>query len=97
MPAVTVCEAGVADTVKSGTAVTTKVTVAVAVKLPLVPFTVRVYVPVGVDELVETFSVELPEPLTEAGENVALAPVGNPETVKPTLLLKPFDGVTVTV
>ena len=47
--------------------------------------------------LVETFSVELPEPVTVVGEKDALAPLGNPETVKPTLPLKPFAGVTVMV
>ena len=41
--------------------------------------------------------VEFPEPVTEAGLNDALVPLGNPVALKLTALLKPFDGVTVAV
>lgn len=39
---------------------------------------VSVYVPVGVVIAVETVSAELPEPETEVGLKLAVAPVGNP-------------------
>jgi hypothetical protein len=42
-------------------------------------------------------SVELPEPLTEAGLNVAIAPEGSGLTLKATVPVKPPDGVTVAV
>jgi hypothetical protein len=45
--------------------------------------------------LVLTDRVEDPDPVTEAGLKLALAPVGNPLTVRPTLLLNPPDPVTV--
>jgi len=42
--------------------------------------------------------VLLPEPpVIEVGLNVALAPGGNPLALKLTLLVKPFDGLTVAV
>jgi hypothetical protein len=40
--------------------------------------------------------LEDPEPVTEAGLKVALAPTGNPVALKVTIPLKPPDGVTVT-
>jgi len=47
---------------------------------------------------VVTVIVEFPEPLTEAGMNVALAPVGRADvTLKVTVPLKLFCGVTVIV
>jgi len=53
---------------------------------------------IGVLELVLTFMVLLPEPpVIEVGLNVAPAPVGNPLALKVTLLVKPFDGLTVAV
>ena len=42
-------------------------------------------------------SVELPEPLIEAGLKDALAPVGNPLMLRLTLSLNPPLGVIVTV
>ncbi len=45
-----------------------------------------------------TVIVELPEPLTEVGLKLALAPDGRPDvTPKVTAPLKPFCGVTVIV
>ena len=41
--------------------------------------------------------VEEPEPLTEVGLKVALAPEGRPLTLKLTELVNPFEGLTVTV
>ena len=51
-------------------------------RLPLVPVMVSVYVPVGVVVDVETVSVELPEPETDDGLKLAVAPVGNPLTLR---------------
>ena len=43
------------------------------------------------------FRVELPEVATDVGVNVALAPVGNPTTFKPTFPVNPPEDATVTV
>src|SRR5579859_4361417 len=67
------------------------------VKLPLLPQTVNALEPPAVLFAVETPSVEAPEPGTEAGLKLPLAPAGNPLTLNDTLLLKPFRAVTVTV
>jgi hypothetical protein len=50
-----------------------------------------------VEPVVEMLSVELPEPVTDVGLKLALAPVGKPLTLKLTLLLKLLVGVTVVV
>jgi len=52
---------------------------------------------VGVDVDVVTVIVELPEPFTEVGLKMALAPDGRPDAPKVTMPLKPFCGVTVIV
>ena len=64
---------------------------------PLVPLIVSVYVPVGVEALVETLMVVDPEVLTDAGLNEAVAPVGSPVTLNATVPLNPVPGVTVAV
>src|SRR5580765_3185942 len=69
LPTGIVCDAGVAETEKS---VTTSVTVSLCVRLPLVPVTVSVKLPTGVEPVVDTLSVELPEPLTDAGLKLAV-------------------------
>ena len=46
---------------------------------------------------VVTVNVEDPEPLTEAGLNVPVAPAGSPLTVSETTPLKPPDAVIVGV
>jgi hypothetical protein len=46
---------------------------------------------------VVTLIVELPEPLTEAGLKLALAPDGRPDAVRLTVPLNPLTGVTVAV
>jgi len=78
-------------------AFTTRVTVAECTRLPLVPVIVRVKVPADVVELVETDKVELPEPATEVGVKLPLAPLGNPPTLKATVPVKPFIAVTLAV
>jgi len=95
-PAITVCVLGDPEIVKSG-GITTSVALALWLKLPLVPVIVSAELPVGVLLLVCTVSVELPEPVTDVGLNVAVAPVGNPLAVKLTLPAKPFKLPTFTV
>ena len=51
----------------------------------------------GVVEVVLTVSVEDPDPVTEVGLNVALAPVVSPLTLKLTALLKPLLAETFIV
>jgi hypothetical protein len=50
--------------------------------LPLVPVTVRGYVPGGVLMAVVIVNVEAPLGVTEAGEKPAEAPVGRPEMAR---------------
>jgi hypothetical protein len=77
---------------------TTRVTVAVWVRLPLFPVTVRVKFPVGVLELVVTLMLLVPEPpLIGFVPKLAVAPVGSPLALKVTLPVKPFSGATVAV
>jgi hypothetical protein len=54
-------------------------------------------VPGGVELEVLTAMVVEPEPETEVGEKLAVAPEGNPATLKLTIPLNPFEGVTLTV
>ena len=68
---------GVALIVKSPV-FTTIETVVVCRSAPLVPVIVKVYVPAGVLVLVETVRTPEVVPVRLAGENPALAPVGNP-------------------
>ena len=53
---------------------------------------VSVNVPVGVAGAVVTVMVEVPNPATDVGLNVAVAPVGNPLTENATVPLKPFTA-----
>lgn len=76
---------------------TTSVTVVERTSDPLVPVTVSVKAPAGVDVEVVTDRVELPEPATEVGLKAPVAPPGNPLTLKLTAPVKPPDGVTVAV
>ena len=76
---------------------TVRVAVAVFTSEPLVPFTVSVYVPVGVLVAVRTVRVELPEPVTEVGLNEPVEFAGRPLTLKVTTPLNPPAAVTVAV
>ena len=78
-------------------ALTTSVTVAVWLRLPLVPLIVSVYVPAVVVDLVATLKVEVPEPVTEVGLKVPVAPVGIPVTLRLTAELNPFVAPMVAV
>src|ERR1019366_2741397 len=67
----------------------------VCVRLPLVPVIVSVGLPIGVLVVVVTFSVALPEPVTDAGLNNPDAPAGRPLTLRATLPVKPFSAPTL--
>ena len=86
---------------KSGAADTVRLTVAVWVLPPPEPVTVRVDVPVAAEAETATVRVEvaeLPEVrVTEVGFNVAVTPVGAPETERLTVPVKPLRDVTVIV
>jgi hypothetical protein len=62
-----------------------------------VPLIVSVLEPAGVLALVITVMVDDPEPATEAGLKLALAPAGNPLALKVTVPVNPPEPVTVTV
>ena len=61
------------------------------------PVTLTVELPSVAAVVVLTVSVADPEPVTEVGLKVPVAPEGSPETPRFTTPLKPFTGVTVTV
>jgi hypothetical protein len=96
-PRATLTVVGEADKLKSGDAVafTVRLTVAVCVRLPDVPVMVTVAVPVVAVEL--AVSVNVLVVVAGFGLNAAVTPVGKPEAVKLTLLVNPFNRVTVTV
>jgi hypothetical protein len=75
--------------------------VVVAERLPLVPLTVNVTVPVVAELLAVSVKVEVALPsadgVTELGENEAVTPEGNPETVSATAELKLLLLATVIV
>jgi hypothetical protein len=77
--------------------VTTRLTVVVCTVVPLVPVIVMVNVPVGVVLAVVTVIVEEPEPVTEVGLKVALAPDGRPLALKVTAPANPFTAAIVAV
>jgi len=85
------------ETVGRGGGVTVSVIVVVFVEVPDVPVIVRLNVPVGVVLAVVTVIVEEPEPLTEVGLNVALAPDGSPLALKVTAPANPFTAAIVAV
>jgi len=64
---------------------------------PLVPLMVRVEVLAELPAGIVTVSVEVPDVLTEVGENDAVAPDGKPLTDKSTALVNEPSALTVTV
>ena len=82
---------------KDGTALIINVTFVECESVPLVPVTVNVLVPTGVDVEVLTVMVEEPEPLTDVGTKFALAPLGKPAALKFTVPLKPLMLPMLTV
>ncbi len=75
--------------------VTVSDTVVLCFRLPLLPVMVKGNVPLELPTV--TVIVEEPDVFTDSGLKLALAPPGNPLTLKLTVPLKPPDGVTVTV
>lgn len=98
-PRRTVMLAGESEMVKfgAGAGLTVRLTVVECDKLPLAPVTVKVNVPVVVLVLVVIDKVLEPDPVTEVGLKLALAPLGNPLTLKPTAPANPPDPVIVVV
>jgi hypothetical protein len=94
-PLVTVLLVGDSEIEKSPA--TISVTLALLVTGPLVPLIVRMYVPGGVDALVDTASVDEPEPVTELGVNDAVAPDGRPMTPRLATPVNPLIDATVAV
>jgi hypothetical protein len=93
VPTVVVTVVGLAAIVKSWT---TKDTVAVWVRLPLVPVTVTVYV-CAVAEEHESVEVWLAPRTMLAGVRVHVRPVGETEDVRATVPVNPLTGATVIV
>lgn len=92
-PGVTDSAAGAAESEKFGLEeVTLKVTVAIWLRLPLVAVIVNVKLPAGVEVAVEIVNVDDPDPVTEDGLKLAVAPLGKPLTLKETALLNPFSA-----
>ena len=65
--------------------------------VPAVPVMVIVYVPAGVVEAVEIVSADVKLGVPDGGVKVAVAPVGRPEAVRLTVLLKPPTEASETV
>jgi len=65
---------------------------AVAIRLPDVPVTVKGYCPMAVELLAVNVSVLLP--VAGFGEKDAVTPLGRPETEKFTLPVNPYCGFT---
>jgi hypothetical protein len=76
---------------------TTSFTEAVWLSVPLVPVIVNEKVPVVVLFPVLTVNVDEPEPDTDVGLKLAVAPDGNPLTLKFTVPVNPPEGLTFTV
>lgn len=92
-PAVTPTDSGVTEILKSGVAAfITSVVVVFFTIDPLVPVIVKVWLPAGVEPLVETDNVADPVPLMDGGVKVAEAPLGKPATFSAIELLKPFNA-----
>jgi hypothetical protein len=90
-----VCEAGAAEMKKLSTV---NVTFAEWVRTPSVAVIVSGKLPLGVvPAVVVMLRLELPEPITEAGVKVGVAPAGRPLTLKLTVPAYPFRAATVAV
>ena len=76
---------------------TVKLTLVVCRKLPLLPVMVKVYVPTGVLEVVETVRVELPGGVSDPGLKEQVLRDGQPLRLRLTLLAKPFRAARLTV
>jgi len=94
-PCVIVRLLGEAERAKLGTAAafTVRLNVAVCVRLPEVPVIVMGKVPVAAVLLAVSVSAAVPVML----DGLDVTPLGKPESERPMLPVKPFEGVTVTV
>ena len=72
-------------------------TLAECCKLPDVPVIVTVKLPADVVGVVEMLTAGLPEPLTDPGVKLAVAPVGKPLALKVTVPVNPFRAPIVAV
>ena len=99
MPCATLREAGEAESVKLGAAVTVSVTVALCWTPPPFPLTVMGYVPVAVLDPTVIVIVEVPPPgaAIVLGLKLTVVPVGTPEADRPIELLNPPLIVVVMV
>jgi hypothetical protein len=95
-PGATDVEPGETTTLKSG-AITLSVEVAECTRELFVPVIEIVELLAELPAAVETVRVEVPDPPSEGGEKVGVAPAGKPLAVKVTVSLNPFRGATVTV
>lgn len=86
---------GTAESVKLGAGVTVSETETWCVKLPEVPVTVTVKVPMAASP--DAVKVRALLVVAGLGLKAAVTPDGNPEADSVTLPPKPFFGVTVTV
>jgi hypothetical protein len=74
-----------------------RINVVECLKLPLVPVMVKVRVPRVALLLTCTLSVDVPDPVTELGLNVAVTREPCPLTLKLTVPVNPFTAPMVTV
>jgi hypothetical protein len=97
VPCVMVTLFGEEDRLKFGEAAafTVSATPVAWTVLPLVPVIVMLKVPVGVVLPIVTVMVEEPEPVTEVGLKLALAPAGSPLVLNVTVPLNPLTDPTV--
>jgi hypothetical protein len=97
-PGVMVTAAGGAAVMeKSGRPTTVRVMEMLCVSVPLVPLMVTVAGPTAAVAEAVKVSVLMAAPVTEAGLNVAVTPVGKPVTLRATVPEKLFTGRTVTL
>ena len=87
--------AGDAEMAKFGAAVTVSASVAAALRVPDAPVIVMAAVPGSAEAL--AVRVKVLAPVALLGLNDAVTPLGRPEALSATLLLKPFCGVIVIV
>ena len=80
-----------------GGTLTIRVTLALWLRLPLVPVMTTVNGPVAAKLVVVTVSVDVPLPLTDAGLNAPEAPTSRPVVARLTEPANPFCPVIVTV
>lgn len=99
-PTTTDREPGVAERLKSGgwvAAFTVTLTVVLWTRLPLVPVRVMTYVPADAELFVETFRVQLPDPVIAAGLQFAAMPAGIPLSARVTVPANPLLPATLNV